>query len=148
LPKNFHTFVQLLYLTKDMKKTFRKLWLNYLILLNRKIQPKGNFNDNEKTAASICRKLINHEDSRFLIAPLSQKRCIKNEPLQMFVIIQEDRINISNQIYNCDITISLQMREKLGKLFDNKVEEVRIKFENDMNRKVQHSLKKILEKLI
>ena len=131
-----------------MKKTFRKLLLNYLIWLNRKIQPKVNFNDNEKTASSICRKLINHEDSRFLIAPLSQKRCIKNESLQMFVIIQEDRINISNQIYNCDITISSQMREKLVKLFDNKVEEVRIKFENDIHRKVQHSLKKILEKLI
>ena len=131
-----------------MKKTFRKLWLNYLILLNRKIQPKVDFNDNEKTASSICRKLINHEDSRFLIAPLSQKRCIKNESLQMFVIIQEDRINISNQIYNCDITISSQMREKLVKLFDNKVEEVRIKFENDIHRKVQHSLKKILEELI
>jgi hypothetical protein len=131
-----------------MKKTFRKLWLNYLIWLNRKIQPKVNFNDNEKTGASICRKLINHEDSRFLIAPLSQKRCIKNESLQIFVLIQEDRINISNQIYNCDITISSQMGEKLERLFDNKVEEVRIKFEKDMHRKIQHSLKKILEKLI
>jgi hypothetical protein len=131
-----------------MKKFFRKLWLKFLIRLNRKIQPKVNFDDNEKTASSICRKLINHEDSKFLIAPLSQKRYIKNETLQMFVIIQGDRINITNHIYNYDITISLQMGEKLGRLFDNKVEESRMKFEKEMHSQVQHSLKKILEKLI
>jgi hypothetical protein len=107
--------------------------------MNRKIQPKVNFDDNEKTSSSICRKLINHEDSKFLIAPLS---------LQMFVIIQGDRINITNHIYNYDITISLQMGEKLGRLFDNKVEEARMKFEKEMHSQVQHSLKKILEKLI
>ena len=116
--------------------------------MNRKIQHKVNFDDNEKTASSICRKLINHEDSKFLIAPLSQKRYIKNETLQMFVIIQGDRINITNHIYNYDITISLQMGEKLGRLFDNKVEESRMKFEKEMHSQVQHSLKKILEKLI
>jgi hypothetical protein len=131
-----------------MKKFFRKLWLKFLIRMNRKIQPKVNFDDNEKTASSICRKLINHEDSKFLIAPLSQKRYIKNETLQMFVIIQGDRINITNHIYNYDITISLQMGEKLGRLFDNKVEESRMKFEKEMHSQVQHSLKKILEKLI
>jgi hypothetical protein len=131
-----------------MKKFFRKLWLKLFIRMNRKIQPKVNFDDNEKTASSICRKLINHEDSKFLIAPLSKKRYIKNETLQMFVIIQEDRINITNHIYNYDITISLQMGEKLGRLFDNKVEEARMKFEKEMHSQVQHSLKKILEKLI
>jgi hypothetical protein len=40
------------------------------------------------------------------------------------------------------------MGQKLGRLFDNKVEESRMKFEKEMHSQVQHSLKKILEKLI
>jgi hypothetical protein len=131
-----------------MKRFFKKQWFKIFVRLNRTIRPVVEIDENEKTAASICRKLINHEDSRFLIAPLSQKRYIKNESLQMFVIIQEDRINITNHIYNYDIAISLQMGQKLGRLFDNKVEEARMKFEKEMHSQVQYSLKKILEKLI
>jgi hypothetical protein len=39
------------------------------------------------------------------------------------------------------------MSEKLNRIFDNKVEEERIKFEKEMYSQIKHSLKKILEKL-
>ena len=66
----------------------------------------------------------------------------------MFVVLQDDRINITNHIYNYDITVPSIMTQKLNRMFDNKVEEARLKFEKEMHSQVRHSLKKILEKLI
>ena len=131
-----------------MKKFFKKLWIKIFLKVHNRVIPPIEFEDNERTSASICRKLINHQDSKFLIAPLSQKRYIKNETLQMFVVLQDDRINITNHIYNYDITVPSQMTQKLNRMFDNKVEEARLKFEKEMHSQVQHSLKKILEKLL
>ena len=56
-----------------------------------------------------------------LIAPLSQKRYIKNETLQMFVVLQDDRINITNHIYNYDITVPSIMTQKLNRMFKIKL---------------------------
>ena len=131
-----------------MKKFFKKIWTRFFIRFKRKLVPQVELDENEKTASSICRKLINHESSKFLIAPLSQKRYIRNEFLKMFVVIHENKINITNHVYNYDIVVSDLMSEKLNKMFDNKVEEARMKFEKEMHSQVQHSLKKILEKLI
>ena len=131
-----------------MKKFFKKIWTRLFIRFKRKLIPQVELDENEKTASSICRKLINHENSKFLIAPLSQKRYIRNEFLQMFVVLHKNRINITNHVYNYDIVVSDLMSEKLNKMFDNKVEEARMKFEKEMHSQVQHSLKKILEKLI
>ena len=131
-----------------MKKFFKKLWFKIFLKVHSRVIPSIEFDDNERTSASICRKLINHQDSKFLIAPLSQKRYIKNETLQMFVVLQDDRINITNHIYNYDITVPSQMTHKLNRMFDNKVEDARMKFEREMHSQIQHSLKKILEKLI
>jgi len=39
------------------------------------------------------------------------------------------------------------MSNKLNRMFDNKVEDARMKFEKEMHSQIQHSLKKILEKL-
>jgi hypothetical protein len=66
----------------------------------------------------------------------------------MFVVLHENRINITNHVYNYDIVISDLMSEKLNRMFDNKVEDARMKFEKEMHSQIQHSLKKILEKLI
>lgn len=130
-----------------MKRFFKKLWFKIFVRINRTIRPETEIDENEKTAASICRKLIINPNSKFLIAPLSQKRYIRNESLQMFIILQEDRINITNHIYNYDLTLSSHLTERLNRMFDNKVEESRLKFEKEIHSQVRHSLKKILEKL-
>ena len=67
--------------------------------MNRKIQPKVNFDDNEKTASSICRKLINHEDSKFLIAPLSQKECLFCLKTPYTLIQKDNNDFISPSVY-------------------------------------------------
>lgn len=130
-----------------MRKFLKKQWLKIFVILTRKIRSEIEIDENEKTAAAIIRKLIIDSNSKFMIAPLSNKRYIRNESLQMFVILQEDRINITNHIYNYDLTVSSYLTQRLNRMFDNKVEESRLKFEKEIHSQVTHSLKKILEKL-
>ena len=131
-----------------MTKFFKKLWLRIFIRLSKKIHPSlETLEDNEKLASAICRTLIKHPESTFLIAPLSQKRYIRNEVMQMFIILQDDRMNITNHIYNYDILLTKETSDRLNRIFDFKVEEARSKFEKEMKSQIRHSLFSILEKL-
>ena len=131
-----------------MTKFFRKLWIRIFIRVSRKIHPSiESLEDNEKLASAICRTLIKHPESTFLIAPLSQKRYIRNEVMQMFIILEGDRMNITNHIYNYDILLTKETSERLNRIFDYKVEEARSKFEKEMKSQIRHSLYSILEKL-
>lgn len=131
-----------------MKRFFKRLKIKTYIQIVKlfTIQPK-NLTDSEIKASAICRKLITNNDSKFLIAPLSGKRYIKNEPLGMFIVLSDKQINITNHIYNYDISVSLFTSDKLKRMFNKKVEESRLKFESDMTSQVQHSLSTILKKV-
>jgi hypothetical protein len=103
---------------------------------------------NEIKSSAICRRLISHPDSKFLIAPLSNKRYIKNDPLGMFIVLSDNQINITNHVYNYDVNVSSVISNKLDTMFDNKVESLRLSFELEMRSQIKHSLTTILEKLI
>jgi hypothetical protein len=103
---------------------------------------------NEIKSSAICRRLISHPDSKFLIAPLSNKRYIKNDPLGMFIVLSDNQINITNHVYNYDVNVSSVISNKLDTMFDNKVESLRLSFELEMKSQIKHSLTTILEKLI
>jgi UDP-2,3-diacylglucosamine pyrophosphatase LpxH len=131
----------------NTKKLFKKFLFKSLIKLNKSINPDYYIDENERLSVSICRKLINDKNSKFLISPLSQKRYIKNDENQIFVVIHGDSINITNHVYDYDIIISTKMAKKLKRLFDNKVEESRLKLDIEIHSQVKHSLKKILNRL-
>jgi len=103
---------------------------------------------NEIKSSAICRRLISHPDSKFLIAPLSNKRYIKNDPLGMFIVLSDNQINITNHVYNYDVNVSSVISNKLDTMFDNKVESLRLSFELEMRSQIKHSLTTILKKLI
>lgn len=131
-----------------MGRFFKRLKIKLFLLAKNAFNPsRKEFTDSEIKSAAICRKLINHKDSIFLIAPLSNKRYIKNEHLGMFIILVESRINITNHIYNYDVMVPSALSDKLCAMFDNKVEQSRIEFETEMHSQIQHSLTTILQKL-
>jgi hypothetical protein len=53
-----------------------------------------------KTSLSICRRLINHDSSKFLIAPLSGKRYIKNEEVDLLLSRDEILFSVKVKITN------------------------------------------------
>ena len=81
--------------------------------------------DNEKICTAICRKLINHENSKFLIAPLSGKRYIKNVVLGLFIVLDDRKISITNHVYHYDVVLSQRDWDKLVVSYDNKTEKIR-----------------------
>ena len=127
-----------------MKRLYVKAMLWYRNSFYKNVKSSE---DNEKICTAICRKLINHPDSKFLIAPLSEKRYIKNEKLGIFILLNGLRLNITNHIYNYDIDICEGLFDKLSSIFDEKVEKIRLEFEIEMQGQIQHSLSKILDKV-
>jgi hypothetical protein len=66
----------------------------------------------------------------------------------MFIVLSNNRINITNHIYNYDVNLSPAISDKLNDMFDNKVELLRQTFETEIKSQIKHSLTTILEKLM
>jgi hypothetical protein len=133
-----------------IKKFFRRKYVRYLINVRySKLTSDGNTeaNQNERLCKSICYKLINQPDSKFLIAPISGKRYIKNSRLELFVILDDKRISITNHVYHYDVVFTDRDFDRITRMYDNKTETIRQEFENDMKSQIQSSLSTILDRL-
>lgn len=135
-----------------MMKILRRLRkkINYKIVKffrNLTSNDRPILEDNERICTSVCRKLINHPNSKFLIAPLSMKRYIKNSELELFIVLQDRQISITNHVYHYDVVISNRNWERVTTMYDNKTEKIRQEFENEMSSQIKHSLSTILTKL-
>lgn len=101
-----------------------------------------------KTSLSICRRLINHDSSKFLIAPLSGKRYIKNEEVDLFIIIYDNHLSITNHVYHYDVVLNQREMDKINFMYDNKTERIRQQFENEIMGQINSSLQSIQDKLL
>ena len=130
------------------KRLFKRLCLRiYLKFKSISRTNMSSVDANEIKSSAICRKLIAHPDSTFLIAPLSQKRYIKNDSLGVFIVLSNNRINITNHVYNYDVNLNQTISDKLNGIFDKKVEALRLEFETEIKSQIKHSLTTILGKL-
>ena len=102
----------------------------------------------EKTCTAICRKLITHKNSKYTIAPLSEKRYIINKDLDIFVVIVDNRVEITNHVYHYIIKLSEKDITKLKKQFDNKVEQIRLDYESEIKSQINNTLSTILDKVL
>lgn len=103
----------------------------------------------EKTTAIICRKLMNRNDTKLSIAPLSEKRYIINENLGMFIVLEPatKSIELTNEVYHYSVKVYEKTFKSIAHIFDNKVESIRVKYENDIKAQIEHSLHNMLDKL-
>jgi hypothetical protein len=130
-----------------MKRLFKRFSIFFYKLFKKRYK-KHEVSENEIKAAAICRKLINHPLSKFLIAPVSKRRYIRNEKLKMYVVISDNKIRIINHVYSYDISIIDSEYNRLEKMFDNKVEGLRLKFEDEINSQIEFSLSSIIKKIL
>jgi hypothetical protein len=92
--------------------------------------------------------LIDSSDSYLTISPISNKRFIKNENKEIFVIINNREITLINHVYGYNLMMEDEnMYQNIIQKFDLTLEQKRQKFENEMRDNVRHSLKTILEKI-
>jgi len=102
----------------------------------------------EKTAFKICVKLISDKDSDFMIAPMSQKRFIINEKLNLFIIIDYGRVEITNHVFHYDVRLSNRDFERVTYLYDTETEKRRSNTELTIKSNVKNTLDKVYEAII
>ena len=135
-----------------VKRLFRRLLKKFIIKWYR-IGDRGPFktfqeeNSYDRLCSGIVRKMIAHPDSKFTIAPLSGKRYIINKSLDIFIIIEDSKIEITNHVYHYVIKLLPKDVNKLVKNFDKKVDEVRIKYEEEIKSQIKNSLNSIFDKI-
>ena len=125
-------------------KLIRRIYVKWILKTRYK---NIKTNDTEKTSLSICRYLISHESSKFLIAPISGKRYVKNEILGLFIILDDRQISITNHLYHYDITVNDRDWDRLRLMYDNKTERIRQQFEDEIMVQIHNSLTDIKNKI-
>jgi hypothetical protein len=121
----------------------------FYLHLREKFNPKPKITDEERFAVEISKKIIGLPDTLLYYTPLSQKRIIKNDSKQMYVVINERNITIINHVYSYSIYIeSDELYESVTDLFNQILEKKREVIESEIKSNIQHSLKTISEKLI
>ena len=99
----------------------------------------------EKTCFLICLKTIKHKNTKFMIAPMSQKRYIINEKLNLFIILDYDRVEITNHIFHYDVKLSKRDTERILYLYDTETEKRRSNTEMKVKENIKRTLVKVLD---
>jgi len=133
---------------KFIRRLSKRLYVKWLIW-NRKNSSEENqkISETQKMSMSITRTLITHPDSKFLLAPLSGKRYIKNSDKGVFIILDRGTISLTNHVYHYDVVINDRNWERLTKMYDGKVETIRQEYEDQIMSQIEHSLHKIKDKI-
>jgi hypothetical protein len=125
-----------------------KLLFRIFLFLKDKFDPKAQITDEEKFARQICEKMIIHPDSKLNFSPLTSKRIIKNETLNMYIVMENYTVHVINHVYSYSVYFqdSSAFKELIDS-FDQVMEKRREVLETEIRSNIQHSLKKILDKL-
>lgn len=131
------------------KRQYKRIKVKYLkwVDKNNIFKSPDISNGYENISCAIVRKMIGHSDSKFTIAPLSGKKYIVNKTVDIFVIIEDSRLEITNHVYHYVITLNEKDAEKIKNLFDKKVEEQRITYEEQIKSQITNTLYKIYDKI-
>ena len=125
-----------------------KLLFKFYLHLKEKFDPTPPAKEEELYCIDICKKLIKYSSSKLTIAPLSNKRYIKNDNNDMFIVIQDRTISLINHVYSYNVYIENdKLYNDVLNHFDNELENRRIELENEIRSNIKHSLKSILEKV-
>jgi hypothetical protein len=123
---------------------FRRLVQKWYISLIRMATPPLQKSEYEKDAIAICKKLIHKEETILLLTPISNKRYIRNEELQIFVILENHTIKVINHVYSYVVFLEEKSWEHIKLFFDTEVEKRREEFEKEITSNIKHSLQNIL----
>ena len=92
-------------------------------------------------------KVINHKNTDFMIAPLSDKKYLKNDELDIFITFSDRRVDITNHVYHYNVKLSDRDWSRLNFIFDNETDKRRIDMEYQVNSQIKNSLTNVLEKI-
>ena len=125
-----------------------KLLFKFYLRLKERFDPTPPPKEEEIFCVEICKKLISKDTSKLTIAPLSNKKYIKNDEQDMFIVIHDRIISLINHVYSYNVFIeSDKLYSEVTTIFDKELEDRRLVLEDEIRSNIKHSLKSILEKV-
>jgi hypothetical protein len=82
-----------------------------------------------------------------LLTPISNKRYIRNEELQIFVILENSSVKVINHVYSYTVFLEQKLWNSITLVFDTEVEKRRESFEKEITSNIKHSLQNILKNI-
>lgn len=133
-----------------LKRQYKRLKVKFYIWERGKtwFKQPNEITGYERITCAIVRQLINHPDSKFTLAPLSGKRYIVNKTLDIFLIIEGSKVEITNHVYHYVTTLGEKDIEKLTNHYDIKVENQRINYEDQIKSQITNTLHSIYDKIV
>ena len=135
------------YIKRKLKRrAVRKKLLEFQIIYD--VVDPGKLAD-MKDCMFIFRNTLKHPSSIYEIAPLSSHRIIENKKLGVFVVLDDKKITIINHVcYYSNISMTDRDWKKMVRMFDNRVQENRMRRIDQMKSQVEHSLSKLKNKIL
>lgn len=132
---------------KKQLHKLRRLIQKWYISLVKMTTPPVEKSEYEKDCIAICKKLIHKEDTVLLLTPISNKRYIRNEELQIFVILEGHNVKVINHVYSYMVFLEQKPWDNIILTFDTEVEKRREEFEKEITSNIKHSLQNILQNI-
>ena len=132
---------------KKQLHKLRRLIQKWYISLVRMTTPHVEKSEYERDCIAICKKLISKEDTILLLTPISNKRYIRNEDLQIFVILEGHTVKVINHVYSYTVFLEQKEWDNVVLTFDTEVEKRREEFEKEITSNIKHSLQNILQNI-
>jgi len=123
----------------EVKRFFKKKYIETLRYLRPKMQSRY-----EMIAFKICINLIEDDTSELLMAPITNKRYIKNDDKNLFVTIDSVNVNIVNDHCAYNVYLNEFLHQKLIEKFNQKIELKRSLMEKKITQNIKYSLRGIL----
>lgn len=134
-----------------IERFFKRLKLKFYIWSTKGNMFSKEYNDDissyEKTCFLICLKAIKHKNTKFMIAPMSQKRYLENRDMDIFITISDGRVDLTNHIYHYDVKLTKRDWERITYIFDYETEKRRLDYEEIVNSQIKNSLYGILKRV-
>ena len=130
-------------ITHNLKRFVQKKYISFARISNPQLKKSAY----EKDCIAICKKLIDKDETILLLTPISNKRYIRNEEQQIFVILENYSVKVINHVYSYTVFLEDKSWHSIVNLFDNEVESRRMEFEKEITSNIKHSLQNILYKI-
>jgi hypothetical protein len=91
--------------------------------------------------------MIKHPSTKFMIAPMSNKRYIENKEMDIFITMDNGRIDLTNHVYHYSVKLTNRDWERITYIFDVETEKRRLNYEDTINSQIKNSLHNVLERI-
>jgi len=103
--------------------------------------------ENANEFLQICKRAIEKPDSELIVSPLTAKMYVKNDELEIMIIMQHKSIQVINHIYSYNMVVDEYTWSDILEIFNNEKERRCLEFERRAKSNIKHSLKNIITNL-